>query len=325
MKNVRRTAAVGAMLMIIMAVALFIPARSAEAERKDVVLAQFDWPASIGLTAIMKQTLVQKLKITATSIPLSQDVGWQHIEKGILDAATEIWWPARDADIQLYVRERKTVAMSLTYDNAPQGIAVPTWVAEKYKISNLDDLRTHAPLFDLTGDGKGDIWVGAAAWQSTQIMKIKVRDYELNLMPFTEDTWVFYGRFQKAMAEQRPIVFYYWEPDWLAFTYDLTWIQEPAYAPDKWHYVRGHPDQSRITCAWQPAKIYTVFSEKLKARLPKAYRFFQNFYMPIKEVNHIIAEIENIPGNPKKDPDVVAAQWIKTHPEIVSDWLKGIE
>lgn len=322
MKRMKRAAVF--CVALAMAGTLLLPAVG-RADRKDVVLAQFDWPASIGLTAIMKETLRAKLKIPATSIALSQEVGWQHLEKGTLDAATEIWWPARQPDIDRYVHERKTVAMSLTYDNAPQGIAIPTWVAKKYGIYDIDGLRKHAALFDQTGDGRGDIWVGAASWSSTQIMKVKVRDYALQLTPFTEDTWVFYDRFQKAMEENQPIVFYYWEPDWLTFAYDLTWIREPAYSADRWHYVRGRPDQSRITCGWQPAKIYTVYSEKLKTRRPKAYRFFQHFYMPIQEVNAIIAQIEKIPGNPKQDPDAVADRWIEAHPEIVADWLKGIQ
>lgn len=322
MKKIKRIAILCAAWVL---AGILVPLAPHCADRRDVVLAQFDWPASIGLTAIMKQTLREKLKIPATSIALSQDVGWKHLERGVLDAATEIWWPARAPDINRYVLERKTVAMSLTYDDAPQGIAVPTWVAEKHSIADIDDLRSHAKLFDQNGDGRGDIWVGAPSWEATQIMKIKVRDYNLNLEPFTEDTWVFYARFQKAMKEHKPIVFYYWEPDWLTFAYDVTWIEEPVYTADKWHYVRGQPDQSHITCAWQPAKIYTVFSEKLKARRPKAYRFFQNFYMPIKEVNAIIANIEKIPGNPKQDPDVVAEKWIEAHPEIVANWLKGIE
>jgi len=312
-------------LSVILAIILTTLAGIGHAKGKEVVLAQFDWPASIGITYIMKQALQSKLDVRATIIPLSQDVGWKTIEKGILDAAAEIWWPARMADINGYVHERKTVAMSLAYDNAPQGIVIPTWVSQKYGISDIDDLRKNANLFDLTGDGKGDMWAGAIDWSATEIMKIKVRDYNLNLDPFTEDTWVFYAMFQKAMKQEQPIVFYYWAPDWLFSKYDLTWIKEPEYDPKKWRYVRGEPDQSYIVCGWQPARVYTIFSKKLKDRVPKAYQFFQNFHISIDDVSFIIAEIEQIPGNPKKDPDQVAKRWLADHPEVVNDWIKGIE
>jgi glycine betaine/proline transport system substrate-binding protein len=312
-------------LTVILAIALSTLADSGHAERKEVVLAQFDWPASIGIAYIMKQVLQSKLDVRATIIPLSQDVGWKTIEKGILDAAAEVWWPARSADINRYVHERKTVEMSLSYDNAPQGIVIPTWVSRKYGINDIDDLRRKAELFDLTGDGKGDMWVGTIDWSAAEIMKIKVRDYKLNLHPFTEDTWVFYAMFQKAMKQEQPIVFYYWAPDWLFSKYDLTWIKEPEYDPEKWKHVRGEPDQSYIACAWQPAKVYTIFSKKLRDRVPKAYQFFQNFHISIDEVSFIIAEIEQIPGNPKKDPDIVAKRWLADHPEIVNEWIKGAE
>lgn len=309
----------------ILAITLVMLAGTGRAQRREIVLAQFDWPASIAITYILKQVLEQELDVRATIIPLSQDVGWKTIEKGILDAAAEIWWPARTADIDRYVYERKTVEMSLTYDNAPQGIIIPTWVSEKYDIKNIDDLRRNAKLFDLTGDGKGDMWAGAVDWSATEIMKIKVRDYQLDLEPFTEDTWVFYAMFLKAMQQQQPIVFYYWAPDWLFSKYDLTWIQEPPYDPQKWKFVRGAPEQSQITCAWQPAKVYTIFGKTLKDRSLKAYQFFKNFHISINDVNMLIAEIENIPGNPRKAPDKVAQKWLSENPQRVAEWIRGIE
>lgn len=312
-------------LTVILVITLALLAGTCHAKRKEIVLAQFDWPASIGITYIMKHVLQSKLDVRATIIPLSQDVGWKTIEKGVLDAAAEIWWPARIADINRYVHERKTVEMSLTYDNAPQGIVIPTWVSKKYGITDIDDLRQNAKLFDLTGDGKGDMWAGAIDWSATEIMKIKVRDYSLNLDPFTEDTWVFYTMFQKAMKQEQPIVFYYWAPDWLFSKFDLTWIKEPEYDPTKWSHVRGEPGQSKITCAWQPARVYTIYNKKLKDLVPSAYQFFKNFYISIDDVNFIIAEIENIPGNPKKDPAVVAKKWVSKHPEILKNWIKGIK
>jgi len=310
---------------VISAFSVVLLAGTAHAQRREIVLAQFDWPASIAITYILKQVLEQELDLRATVVPLSQDVGWQNIEKGVLDAAAEIWWPARAADIDRYVHERQTVQMSLTYDNAPQGIIIPTWVSKRYDIHTIDDLRRNAALFDLDGDGRGDMWAGAADWAATEIMQIKVRDYRLDLNAFTDDPWQFYAKFMEAMAQHKPIVFYYWAPDWLFSKYDLTWIEEPPYDPLKWKHVRGAPAQSSITCAWQPAKVYTIFGKSLKERSFKAYQLFSNFQISIAEVNGLIADIENIPDNPRKAPDKVARDWIAGHPEIVQNWLRASE
>lgn len=312
-------------LIVILLISLISLAGTSHAVRQDIILAEFNWPASMGITHIMKQILQNRLDVRVSIIPLSQDVGWRTLERGVLDAAAEMWWPQRAAQIDEYVHERQTVAMSLTYENARQGILIPTWVSQRYNITDIDSLRQNADLFDISGDGKGDIWAGSSEWSSTEIMQIKVRDYNLNLDPYTNERGDFLARFRKAMEQEQPIAFYYWTPEWLFSQYDLTWIREPAYDPEKWKYIPKELDQSKITCEFQPAKIYTIFSQKLKDRVPKAYQLFKNFYIPIDEVNFIIAEIENIPGNPKKDAEKVAEKWIEDHSDIVNDWLKGIE
>jgi ABC-type proline/glycine betaine transport system substrate-binding protein len=42
-------------------------------------------------------------------------------------------------------------------------------------------------------------------------------------------------------------------------------------------------------------------------------------------VSILITEFEDVPGNPKKDVEEVAQAWVENHPEIVNDWIKGIE
>jgi ABC-type proline/glycine betaine transport system substrate-binding protein len=39
----------------------------------------------------------------------------------------------------------------------------------------------------------------------------------------------------------------------------------------------------------------------------------------------MISELEDVPDNPKKEPDTVAKQWIAAHPELVNQWTQGIQ
>ncbi len=130
-------------------------------------------------------------------------------------------------------------------------------------------------------------------------------------------------RLIKTMNKHQPIVFYYWEPAWIHSQYDLVLLEEPPYSEDQWKEVRK--TSKNIVSAWPPAKVYVAFSKKLKDRLPKVYKFLQNWSIPVDEMNFLIAELEAIPDNPKKDPEQVARAWIKNNPQIVEDWLKGIE
>jgi ABC-type proline/glycine betaine transport system substrate-binding protein len=42
-------------------------------------------------------------------------------------------------------------------------------------------------------------------------------------------------------------------------------------------------------------------------------------------VSFLITEFEDVPNNPKKDIEKVAKAWVENHPEIVKNWIKGIE
>ena len=57
--------------------------------------------------------------------------------------------------------------------------AAPTYMAEEHGIKSVFDLGTPAAqeLFDADGDGMGEIWVGASGWASTNVHRVKVRDY----------------------------------------------------------------------------------------------------------------------------------------------------
>ena len=84
--------------------------------------------------------------------------------------------------------------------------------------------------------------------------------------------------------------------------YDLTRLVEPPYDKSKWIRVKGNPDKTRISSAWPETKVYVGVSKQLKKRLPKAYKFFMNWYIPVDQVSLLSAQIEYVPGSSRRDP-----------------------
>jgi len=317
-------------LVVTVLVALCIaqmPAASHSADQ--VVIAQQTWDGSIATANIFKYALENKLNIPAVVKSIGQPPTWVALDKGdgSIDVKTEIWWPNEDAFYRKYVDERKTVEVSLLFGNAPQGWVVPTWVAKKYNIKTYKDLMPHAKLFDITGDGRGDLWCGGGGWSSTQITRIQMRDLGLeeHFSPLVVDVWVFLAQLKEAMRKKKEIVFYYWAPEWIWAKYDLTWVDLPSYEESKWKYVPQKPEESHITCGWRSAKVYTGYGVHLKNKNQKAYRFFKNIYLPMEEQSKMIAELADVPDNPPKPPMEVAKWWVERNPKIVSDWLKGVQ
>lgn len=311
------------MLLSILLIAC-ISISPALADRKNVIIGGLSWSGSTAIEQVMKYVLEERIGIKVKVKQRSQAVLWPSLEKGTIDIYPEIWMSSQESNYNKYVLKRKTVEAQLSYDNAPVGIYMPAAIAKKHNIKTVFDLQGKEKLFDTDGDGRGEMWVGPFKWGSSEIFSSKIKEYGLDLKPLKVQQWMFLAMLKEAMKKEKPLVFFYWEPEWVMSVFDLVRLEEPAYEKSKFVYVKGKPKQTKISVATKPDTIYIGISKKLEKRLPKAYKFFKNWYMPIDQVSTLIANLEDIPGNPKQPAAKVAKQWVESHPEIVNAWLKGI-
>ncbi|UCG13354.1 MAG: hypothetical protein JSU72_02385 [Deltaproteobacteria bacterium] len=292
--------------------------------RRDVIIGSFSWSGSNAIEQVMKYVLEKKLNVPVEIFSISTFDCWIALDNGSVDVCPDIWMPNQEPGFETYVRKRKTVAVKLSYDKAPQGFYMSAEIARAQGIKSIFDLKGNEKIFDTNGDGRGEIWVGPYGWDASEVNHSKIREYGLDLEPVKIDQRPFLAILKKAMRKGAPMVFYYWEPEWPVTKYDLVRLDEPPYDESRWIRVKGDIESSHISCSYPDASIYVGVSKKLDKRLPKAYKFFMNWYIPMDEVSFLIAEIENVPGNPKKDAGEVAKAWVESHPRIVKDWLDGI-
>ncbi len=314
-------------LLVLAVLVAAVLAGPAQAARKNVIIGGMTWTGSEAVEQIMKYVLEEKLGIPVEIKQLTAAVLWPAMDKGQADIYPDMWMPNQMDGWKKYVEERKSVVGKLSYDNAPQGIYMSAPLAKKYGIKSVFDLKDpeKAKIFDTNGNGLGEMWVGPYSWSASEINKSKIKEYGLKMEPLEVEQWAFLALLKEAMRKNKPLVFYYWEPEWPMAKYDLIRLEEPPYEESKWIHVKGKPDQTHVSCAYPPATVYVGVSKKLEKRLPKAYKFFMNWSIPIEEVSNLIADIEDVPGNPKKPAAEVAKAWVESHPQIVKGWLKGIE
>lgn len=295
------------------------------ANSKEVVISEQSWTGSTVICQVMKYVLENKLNIPAKVVQLSGAATWVGMEKGDVDIFSEIWETAEVAGIEKFVKEKKAADIVLSYANAPQGWYIPKYVADQYGIKTVEDLKGKEKLFDIDGDGIGDIWGGPTSWKQNEITSDKVRDYGLHFTTLGVEQFAWLATLKSAFLKKQPVIFYYWEPEWLFTEYELVKIQEPAFEDAKWKFVQGHPEESKITCESQPTNVWVGVSKKLETRIPKAFAFFKNWSMPIGEVSRLIALVTDLPDKPKLTPEAAAKKWVESNPDIVNGWLKGIK
>ncbi|MBU1345089.1 MAG: hypothetical protein KKE44_22690 [Proteobacteria bacterium] len=310
---------------VFVALSIILSFGPAFAERKDVIIAEQNWTGSTVICQVMKYVLEKNLNVPVKISQLNGAVTWVGMDKGDVDVFSDIWETAEINGINKYTKEKKTCEVTLSYGNAPQGWYIPKYVQDEYGIKTLEDLKGKEHIFDIDGDGKGDLWAGPTSWKANEIHSIRIRDYGLDFTALGVEQWAWLATLKAAIKKKKPVIFFYWEPEWLFTQYELVMIQEPSFDPAKWVYVEKQPEKSKIYCGIEPSNVWVGYSKKIEQRLPKVYQFYKNWSIPIKEVNNLIAMVTDLPDSPKMSSEAAAKKWVDSHPEIVGQWLKGIK
>src|SRR3546814_4451066 len=129
---------------------------SAAFAKTHVVLAQLTWDEPRAVDAVLKVILEKHLDAQVSMIAADQSAIFAAMDKGdgSVDVHPAIWSAAQVANIQKYVKERKTVVLNKAPYYATDGFHIPKYMAEKYNIHSVSDLKKPgiAKLFDVNGE-----------------------------------------------------------------------------------------------------------------------------------------------------------------------------
>ena len=247
--------------------------------------------------------------------------------KGDIDIWPEVWMPNQQALVDEYVNEKGTVKLGSKPYLAMNGICVTRMAYDKHGIKSVYDLISpeNAKLFDTNGDGKGEMWVGPSGWMSTNVEKVRARDYgygEVFELQVMEEAAALAG-LDAAVTRDEPFVFYCYGPHHIFKLYDLVVLEEPPHDPEKFKMVQPSesPDwyeQSYVASAWSDTLVYVSYSKSLEARAPELAKLLDNIEFDANMVSAWVYEI----GINKREPAEFAKEWVSNHPDIVNKWLQ---
>ncbi|MEP1207641.1 MAG: glycine betaine ABC transporter substrate-binding protein [Rhizobiaceae bacterium] len=317
--NFLKTLALGTSLTVAVATA-------ASAADEKVVIGDLTWTGAKAIGHVIKAVIEGPLDSEAeiksglsdgTVIAASMDKG-----DGSADVYTDLWMPNRQGIWDKYVVDAKTVGHNKPYLGTQQ-MYVPSYLADKVK--SVEDLKKPeiAAMFDKDGNGKGEYWAGDAGWKSTRMWQVKFKDYGLSELwePEIVPDATFKAQLKTAIAREKPILFYYWTPEWVHAAYDISPIEEPARF-DGCEVVKLDQEDwleaSTFSCASSDATIYVAYSKSLEQRNPAAAKFLSQMEMDPAVVNGWILKI----GRDKMDAQDVAEEWVKNNMETVNKWIK---
>lgn len=308
------------------AIALVLAAGSAQAQSK-VMVGEPSWPGAKIIANLIKVVITDKLGGEADLVPGTNPVIFAAMDggRGDIDVHPDVWLPNQEALTKEYVDDKGTVGLSSGAYEGRSGFCVPTYTADG-GVQSVFDLATPdaQTLFDSDGDGNGELWIGASGWASTNVHKVKARDYgiETFLEPGTEDETVFYAKLEDLISEEKAAAFYCYKPHYVHALYDVTMLEEPEHDPATYTIVQPDEDadwydKSEITSGDSVKTVTVAYSKSLEERAPDAAKFLANIALSADDVSLWTYEVV-VEG---KDPAEVVKAWVDANGDTVDSWL----
>ena len=208
---------------------------------------------------------------------------------------------------------------------AAQGYLIDKATAEKYKITNIDQLRDPAiaRLFDHDGDGKADLTGCDPGWGCEAMIEHHMDSYQLR--PTVKHVQGSYsaliadtiGRYQRG----EPILYYTWTPYWVSSVLvpgkDVVWLQVPSSSNPEGLDTRM-ADGSNYGFSVNTTRI--VVNRAWAEKNPAAVKLFEIMRLPIADIN---AQNERVRNGQGSQADIArhTAGWIKYHQPLFDSWI----
>ncbi len=293
----------------------------------DVVIGSPNWPSVQATAYILKVVLEENLGLEVEVQNGTNPVVFEAMDKGSMHVHPEVWLPNQDNLHNTYVKEKGSVLMNPNGVSAFQGICATKHTADTLGVSKITDLTdpSIAAQFDTNGDGKGEVWIGATGWASTNIEKIRAKSYGYaETLDLTEmDETLAMANLDAAVQQQKPFVFFCYTPHHMFELHDLVVLEEPAHDPAKWvvHQPTDNPnwlEESMAGVAWKDANLHIHYAKSLEESQPEAAAILNKVTLTTDQVSSMVYSVIV----DKMTLEDLAASWVEANAASVDEWLR---
>ena len=266
----------------------------------DVRMADPGWTdidATNALSGVVLKALGYRQSVANLSVPIT----YEGLKKGQVDVFLGNWMPAQGPLVKPFVDSHAIDVLHANQTNAQLTLAVPDYVAAA-GVHSFADLAKYADKF---GDKIYGIEPGAPANQNITNM-IGDKAFGLgnwSLVASSETAML--TQVERAVRDQRWIVFLAWEPHVMNTKFHLTYLSggDAYFGPN-----------------YGGATVNTVTRTGFASQRANVGRLFKQMTFSVDLENHIIASVlEN-----KANVNVAARNALKAHPDLLAAWLDGV-
>lgn len=276
-----------------------------------VNLAINPWVGYEANAAVIAYLAEKKLGCTVVKKNLKEEVSWQGFATGEVDAIVENW--GHPDLVKKYIDDQKVaVNYGPTGNKGVIGWYVPPWMAQQYPdITDWKNLNKYADLFKTSeSGGKGQLLDGDPSYVTND--EALVKNLNLNFkVVYAGSEAALIQAFRQAEQQKKPLLGYFYEPQWFLSEVKLVHINLPPYTDG------CDADPQKVACDYPPYVLDKIVSKKFAESGSPAAQLIKNFSWTNEDQNLVARYIaEN-----KMTPEAAAQKWVDANPSKWQAWL----
>jgi glycine betaine/proline transport system substrate-binding protein len=276
-----------------------------------VNLAVNPWVGYEANAAVVAYLAKNKLGCTVVQKNITEDKSWQGFTDASIDVIMENW--GHDEFKKKYIdQDHIAVEDGVTGNKGVIGWYIPPWMVKDYPdITDWRNLNKYANLFTTSASGnKGVLYDGDPSYVTND--EALVRNLNLNFkVVFTGSEDALIKAFRAAEKNKKPMLGYFYQPQWFLSEVELVHIPLPVYKPG------CDVDPKLVACDYQPYDLEKIVRTAFADSGSPAATLVKNFRWTDKDQNSVAHDI----AANKLSPEAAAKKWVDANPEIWQPWL----
>ncbi|MEV0594119.1 ABC transporter substrate-binding protein [Nonomuraea cavernae] len=260
---------------------------------------------------VVAYLMKNELGYTVELPEIKEQLAWEGFETGDVDVIIENWG---HPDLkQKFIDEKKVAQVAgSTGNKGVIGWYIPKWMVDKYPgITDYKNLNKYAQLFKTSESGdKGQLLFGDPSYVSNEDALIKNLKLDLKVVTGGSEAALIKGA-QQAQEQQKPLLFYFWDPHWLFSKTELARVNLPP-------YTEGcDADPKKVACDYAEMDLDKIVSTKFTQTGGKAYELVKNFSWTNEDQNAVADDMTNnsLTG------EQAAKKWVEANTAKWQAWI----
>jgi glycine betaine/proline transport system substrate-binding protein len=282
-----------------------------------VTLNEQAWAGSTANTYVTKYVLEKKLGCSVKITKIAEIPVYQAMADGKVDAVLEDWQHVDQ--YKQYVSRQKTVVLAGSNGLTGHiGWFIPRYLLQQYpQFKTWRGLKGKETVFKSPESGSQGMFLGgdpSYVQKDKQLIELLGLNFK-HVTVGAEPAEV--ARFTQLIKQRKPVIFYWWTPQYLNAQLDLVEVQLPPRFKTCKDDASSGGDMKLYKCAYDAYPLEKLFSAKFAKSGSPAYTFLKRWRWSNNDQNYVA----NLIAGKHMDPSKAAEQWIKANASKVNAWL----